>query len=79
MYEIKFEGKACLEEVKKFAVSKDCVLSALVLASNKILVQRLFDHDTYKFIDSKKFAGSQSVFVHRDSYKEVIDLFIFKN
>jgi hypothetical protein len=34
MYKIEIEGKPYLDPVKKFAVSKDCVLAALVTNNN---------------------------------------------
>jgi len=41
MYRIEVEGKPYLEPVKKFAVSNDCMLAALVTNNNQILVYRV--------------------------------------
>ena len=38
MYKIEVDGKPYLENIKKFAVSRDCVLAALVLHNNNILI-----------------------------------------
>jgi hypothetical protein len=38
MYRIEFGGKPYLEPVKKFAVSRDCRIAALVMKNNQILV-----------------------------------------
>ena len=58
MYKIEIEGKPYTENVKKFAVSKDLVLAALVTETNQILVYRLMDKGQdgkWCFIDEKKF------------------------
>lgn len=41
MYKIEIEGKPYLDPVKKFAVSNDCVLAALVKHDNQILIYRV--------------------------------------
>ena len=41
MYKIEVEGKPYLDPVKKFAVSNDCMLAALVTNNNQILVYRV--------------------------------------
>ena len=38
MYKIEVDGKPYLDPIKKFAVSRDCVLAALVLHNNNILI-----------------------------------------
>mmetsp|Transcript_17398 Transcript_17398/g.29275 ORF Transcript_17398/g.29275 Transcript_17398/m.29275 type:complete len:223 (+) Transcript_17398:519-1187(+) len=86
MYRIDVEGPQEAKEgpradpvIKKFGVSKDCVLGALILENNQIYVYRIYDHETRRFISEKKFTQSQSVFQHSGAHKDVIDLFIFKN
>ena len=37
MYRIEVEGSAYLKPVKKFSVSHDCMLAALVMENNQIL------------------------------------------
>ena len=80
MYKIEVEGKPFLGQVKKFAVSRDCMLAAMVTDSNQILVYRIIDNDSmnnYVFINDKKFNKECRVFKHLEQYKNVIDLFIF--
>lgn len=38
MYKIEYGGKPYLEPVKKFSVSRDCRIAALVMKNNQILV-----------------------------------------
>ena len=41
MYRIEVDGKPYLDPVKKFAVSSDCMLAALVMHNNQILIYRV--------------------------------------
>lgn len=57
MYKIEFEGKPYLDAVKKFSVSGDCMIAALVTANNQILIYKVslaspffFVHCTHKII-----------------------------
>ena len=82
MFKIEKDGKPFLGQVKKFSVSRDCMLAALVTDNNEILVYRVIDNDNmnfYDFMSEKKFAKECKVFSHSNTYKDVIDLFIFQN
>ena len=41
MYRIEYEGKPYLEPVKKFAVSRDGMIAALVMHNNQILTYKV--------------------------------------
>lgn len=82
MYRIEYDGKPYLDPVKKFSVSRDCMMAALVMHNNQILTYRLFEqdgHGNHSFVTEKKFQQYQRIFKHSEVYKEVIDLFITKN
>lgn len=82
MYRITVDDKPYTQPVKKFAVSRDGVLAALVTATNQVLVYKIIDqdqHGTFQFVAERKFSRDCRVYKHPDTYKEVIDLFIFKN
>lgn len=46
MFKIEMDGKPYLEPIKKFAVSRDCGLAALVCHDNQILIYRIIDQDS---------------------------------
>jgi hypothetical protein len=82
MYKIEVDGKPLLDQILRVAVSRDCMLAAIVTAKNEIYLYRLIDNDqmnNYVFINEKKFAKECRVLKIPDQYKEVIDLFIFQN
>jgi len=43
MFSIEVNNKPYLDPVKKFAVSKDCVMAAIVLNDNQIVVYKIMD------------------------------------
>ncbi len=83
MYKIEYEGKNYLDQVKKFAVSKDCMITALVMHNNKIMIHKLFDYDqsnVIMFTSDKKFSKECKIFEkHPETHKDIIDIFIIKN
>lgn len=62
MYRIEIGGKPYLEPVKKFAVSRDLRIAALVTNNNQILVYNLFEQDGQhhvKFVSEQTFKQNQ--------------------
>lgn len=83
MFKIEVEGKPYMDPVKKFTVSKDSVMAALVTNANQILVYKILDTDpqtgTCFFTSEKKFIKECRVFKHPLHYKDIIEIFIFTN
>ena len=46
MYKIEVDGQNYLDDIKKFSVSKDLMMAALVKSDNTILVYKLLDRDS---------------------------------
>ena len=58
------------------------MIAALVMHNNQILMYKIFDqdgHGKHNFVTERKFQQHQRIFKHSETYKDVIDLFIFKN
>lgn len=49
MYRIEVEGSAYLKPVKKFSVSHDCMLAALVMENNQILTFKVSDYFIFNY------------------------------
>jgi hypothetical protein len=55
MYRIEVEGSAYLKPVKKFSVSHDCMIAALVMENNQILTFKVsYFLSFYFFLDFRK-------------------------
>lgn len=82
MFKIEVNGIPYVKGVKKFSVSKDLMWAALVTQDNSILVYKLLDRDNnqgFKFMPENRFRNETRPFTHLAQFKDVIDLFIFKN
>ena len=51
MYRIEYEGKPYLEPVKKFAVSRDGMIAALVMHNNQILTYKVRIQSIFSLIN----------------------------
>jgi len=49
MYRIEVEGSAYLKPVKKFSVSHDCMIAALVMENNQILTFKVSNLNFLKY------------------------------
>ena len=78
MRQVFFNKKPYDKEIKKFQVSRDLVMAALVIETNQILIFNVLDQHSGEFFSQQDF-HKDKVLKHGDSSKEILDLFFIRN
>ena len=78
MFRVFFNKKPYDKEIKKFQVSKDLVMAALVIESNHILIFNILDQHSGNFFSQSDFHRDK-ILKHQDMTKEILDMFFVRN